>query len=342
MDDQAPFAPGVAPTGASLDGAPVQRITLSNGTLTAVLLTRGAVLQDLRLAGVPHALVVGSPDPAAYAGALEYFGAIVGPVANRIAGGAAVLNGRRHDFEKNERGRTLHSGPSGTHARNWEIDLVTPAQAVLTLNLPDGTGGFPGNRAIAARYALVAEDTLELRVAATTDADTWINFASHAYWNLDGTPTLAGHRLRVAADRYLPTDGTALVTGEIAAVAGTPFDFREARAIGPGTEPRLDHNFCLADRRRPMAEALTLTGASGLAMTVSTTEPGVQIFDAGPIDGGGAQDHAGRPIGGFCGLAIEPQGWPDAPNRPAFPSVVLRGGHACEQVTRFRLHRIGA
>lgn len=342
MDDRSPFAPGVAPTGAVLDGRPVERITISNGRLTAVVLTRGAILQDLRLAGVPHALTVGSPDVGAYAGALGYFGAIVGPVANRIAGGTAVLDGRRFDFEKNEYGRTLHSGPPGTHARNWEIDLATPAQVVLTLNLPEGTGGFPGNRAIAARYAVVAEDTLELRIAATTDAPTWINFASHAYWNLDGTPTLAGHRLQIAADRYLPTDATALVTGEIALVDGTPFDFRTPRPIGPGTKPRLDHNFCLADHRRPIAGALTLTGASGLALTVSTTEPGVQVFDAAPIDGGGARDHAGRPIGSFAGLAIEPQGWPDAPNRTDFPSVVLRGGHAYEQVSQFRFHRPGS
>jgi aldose 1-epimerase len=166
-----------------------------------------------------------------------------------------------------------------------------------------------------------------------------VNFASHAYWNLDGTPTLAGHALQVAADRYLPTDATALVTGETAPVAGTSFDFRIARPIGPGTEPRLDHNFCLAETRQPLTEALTLTGASGLALTVSTTEPGVQVFDAAPIDGGGAHDHAGRPIGAFAGLAIEPQGWPDAPNRPDFPPVVLRADHSYEQITRFRFHR---
>lgn len=185
----------------------------------------------------------------------------------------------------------------------------------------------------------MADDTLELRIAATTDAATWVNFASHGYWNLDGSADLTGHTLQIAADRYLPTDATALVTGEIAPVAGTPFDFRTARPVGPGTEPRLDHNFCLADHRREPTEVLTLTGASGQAMTVSTTEPGVQVFDAAPIDGGGARDFAGRPIGAFSGLAIEPQGWPDAPNRPDFPSVVLRSGFAVEQVTRFRFHR---
>ena len=339
MDDLPAFDHGVSRTDAELDGRPVERITLSNGHITATILTRGAILQSLRLAGQAHSLTVGSPDVAAYSGPLGYFGAIVGPVANRIAGASAVLDGQRFRFEVNERDRTLHSGPSGVHARNWEIDIATPAQVVLTLNLADGTGGFPGNRAIAARYALVSDDTLELRIAATTDAATWVNFASHGYWNLDGSADLTGHTLQIAADRYLPTDGTALVTGEIAPVAGTPFDFRTARPVGPGTEPRLDHNFCLADHRREPTEVLTLTGASGQAMTVSTTEPGVQVFDAAPIDGGGARDFAGRPIGAFSGLAIEPQGWPDAPNRPDFPSVVLRSGFAVEQVTRFRFHR---
>ena len=128
---------------------------------------------------------------------------------------------------------TLHGGSHGLHARNWEFDGATERQATFTINLPDGEAGFPGNRALAARYALTGDGTLSLRLAATTDAPTWINLASHALWNPGGGPTLAGHTLRIAADRYLPTDDTALVTGEIADVTGTPFDFRSGRPVGP-------------------------------------------------------------------------------------------------------------
>ncbi|PWR00790.1 galactose mutarotase [Meridianimarinicoccus roseus] len=333
---------GVTALPQSCDGRPVQRVILDNGSIRVALLTRGAILQDLRLAGVPHALTVGSPDASAYQDPLRYFGAIVGPVANRIAGGRARLDGIEHQFDRNEGGTTtLHGGADGTHARNWEIDVARADRATLTLALPDGTGGFPGNRTIAAQYALTGPDTLELTVMAATDAATWINFAPHGLWNLDGTPDLSGHTLRIASDYYLPVDETALVTGAVAKVAGSAFDFRDPRPIGPGTLPVLDHNFCLSRVRRAPVEVLTLTGAGGLALHVSTSEPGVQIYDAAGFDGGAARDHAGSPIGPGCGLAIEPQGWPDAPNRPGFPSVRVEGGTAVRQITRWRFSRPG-
>lgn len=332
--------PGISTLPFGPDTAPVQRITVSNGGLSASVLTRGAILQDLRLSGVPYALTVGSPDAVPYGDPLRYFGAVVGPVANRIAQGRARLGPRTHDFDRNDHGtHTLHGGATGTHAQIWDIDLVRPDRVCLTLDLPDGLGGFPGNRTLAAEYALTAPDTLELTLTAATDADTWINLAPHALWNLDGGPDLTGHSLRIAADHVLPTDAQAMVTGEIAPVAGTPFDFRTPRAIGPGTEPRLDHNFCLTAARRIPVHVLTLTGASGIAFDLSTSETGIQIYDAAGFDGGAARDHAGRSIGAFCGLAVEPQGWPDAPNRTHFPSVRVAAGTAIRQITRWRFRR---
>lgn len=333
-------APGLDTFGALPGRAPVQRVILSNGGIGAAILTRGAILQDLRLAGMDHGLTVGSPDPAAYGDSLRYFGAVVGPVANRIAEGRARIADRTHDFDRNDHGtHTLHGGATGTHAQDWEVDILRPDRVCLTLALPDGMGGFPGNRTLAADYALTGPDMLELTLTAATDADTWLNLAHHGFWNLDGAPDLSGHRLWIAADDYLPTDARAMVTGRIAPVAGTPFDFRSPRPVGPGTDPRLDHNFCLAPARRAPAHVLTLTGASGLTMEVSTSETGVQIYDAGGFDGGGARDHDGRRIGAFCGLAIEPQGWPDAPNRPGFPSVRVPAGTAIRQITRWRFRR---
>ena len=333
-------APGVGTLPFGPDAAAIQRVTLSNGSMSASILTRGAILQDLRLAGVPHALTVGSPDAAAYADPLRYFGAVVGPVANRIAQGTARLGNRDHRFDRNDHDtHTLHGGVTGTHAQTWDIDLVRPDRVCLTLDLPDGAGGFPGNRTLAADYALIGPDTLELTLTAATDADSWLNLAPHALWNLDGSPDLTGHVLRVAAEHYLPTDARAMVTGDIAPVTDTPFDFRSPRAIGPGTETRLDHNFCLCGARRPPVHVLTLTGASGLGLDLSTSETGIQIYDAAGFDGGTARDQAGRLIGAFCGLALEPQGWPDAPNRPRFPPVRVAAGTAIRQITRWRFRR---
>ena len=331
-----PDRPPVRDLALSCDGLPVREVTLANGTLSATVMTRGASLRDLRLTGIPYSLTVGSPDPAAYEGPLNYFGAIVGPVANRIAGGAAALGDARHMFDRNENDtNTLHGGRTGTHGRNWDIEEVTPTRAVFVLNLLNGTGGFPGNRAISATYTLKGA-TLGLTVTALTDAPTWINFAHHGYWNLDGTPDLTGHTLQIKADRYLPTDAAALVTGAIADVEGTPFDHRMPRPIGPHSAQRLDHNFCVAPFRRRPKEMLTLTGASGVRLHVGSSEPGVQIYDAAGANGAGAVDYQGHPIGPFCGVAIEPQGWPDAPNQRAFPSVAINGGIGIQQITSWR------
>lgn len=318
-------------------GLPVQRVILDNGTMSVTLLSLGATLQDLRLAGVSHSLTLGSPDVSSYCGVLTYFGAIVGPVANRISGAAATLGGTQFHFEPNDHGRTcLHSGSTGTHAQVWDIGEVNNLSVVFELSLPDGTGGFPGNRVLAARFALTGPRTLELQIAATTDADTWINFANHSYWNLDGTETYAGHQLRIGADRYCVTDAAALVTGDAIPVADSPYDFRQLRALLPGQDAPIDHNFCLADGRRPTTEVATLIGASGISMTVETTEPGLQVYDAARLETGGLLGHNGHPLGRHAGLAIEAQGWPDAPNQPQFPSVVLRAGYSYEQITRWR------
>ena len=198
------------------------------------------------------------------------------------------------------------------------------------LDLPDGEGGFPGNRRITARFTLIAPATLHLSVTTSTDAPTLINVANHSYWNLDGSQSLAGHRLRIAADHFLPTTADFTPTGEIAAAAGTMHDFRTPREIAP-ENPAFDTNFCLSQRRQPLRDVLWLTGSEGVEMTVATTEPGLQIYDA---------RDARRPGGpAYEGLAIEAQGWPDAPNHPDFPPITLAPGETCRQETRFSFRR---
>lgn len=321
--------------GTTHGGAEVERLTISDGTLTAQILTLGAILQDVRIDGVPYSLTLGAPDLTAYEGQMAYFGAVVGPVANRISHASAVLDGQRHHFAANDGANTLHGGPTGTHALIWEPVEQTEATVTLRLSVPDGLGGFPGRRILFARFSVLPDATLEIALSATTDRPTWMNLANHSYWNLDSGPTTAGHLLQIDAERYLPVND-ALIPGDPAPVAGTAFDFRSPRRLGADKSVRYDHNFCLSDSRKALRKVARLAGTSGLAMTVETTEPGLQIYDAARNDTAPFVGHVGTAYGPHAGIAIEAQSWPDAPNRPDFPSIRLDPDEAYEQVTRWR------
>lgn len=303
------------------DGQDVHKITLSRGGLTVQLLTLGAIVQSVRLNGVNHDLTIGSEALTDYEATMGYTGALVGPVANRLRDARAPIAGKTHHFDANQDGQhTLHGGKDGTHAQIWTIADQGPDHATLTLDLADGAGGFPGNRHIRATFAVLDDATLRLTLTGTSDAPTLMNIANHSYWNLDGNPTWARHRLRIAADHVLPIDTATLPTGQIAAVEGTAFDLRSGPALKPG-EPALDHNFCLFDSKQPLRDVLWLTGRSGVTMTMATTEVGVQIFD-------------GRPS--YQALAIEAQGWPDAPNIETFPTIDVGPDHPYAQTTQWR------
>ena len=322
---------GTTPTGEAIDA-----IRLQSGELTAVVLTLGAILQDLRLAGAPYSLTLGSDVAAAYAGPMAYCGAIVGPVANRIGGARATIGGREYRFAANEGPNLLHSGATGTHARVWSVTEATASAVTLCLTLPDGLGGFPGHREITAVYAL-SGSALTLTLSATTDAPTLMNLASHGYWTMDGHADIRGQRLRVAADRYLPVDAALLPTGEARLVAGA-FDLRAGRSLD--LTEGFDHNFCLADGPRPLSFAADLTGQSGLRMTLATTEPGLQVYDGRGLNTAPFVGHAGQPYGPSAGLALEPQRWPDAAAHPGFPPITLDPGQVYRQVTRFSFDRV--
>ena len=318
--------------GTTAQGTPVQRITLTAGDLTVSLLTLGAAVQGVWLKGVRHSLTIGSEALTDYEGPLHYHGTLVGPVVNRITGSTAVIRGVRHHFAPDPGDRNIvHSGPFGTYAKVWILADHSATHATLTLDLPAGEGGFPGNRHVRATFRVVAPATLRMEVVATTDAVTLINFANHSYWNLDGSQSWAGHTLQIAADSYLPATGEILPTGQIAPVAGTPFDFRQPKIGTPGNPP-LDTNFCLADARRGLTDVLVMTGRSGVRMTLATTEPGVQIYD------NRAPAAPGHPA--YHGLAIEAQSWPDSPGRAGFPSIELAAGEVYDAVTEWRFDRV--
>jgi aldose 1-epimerase len=319
-----------APFGSTAAGTPVQRVTLQAGELTVALLTHAAILQSVRLRGVPHDLTPGSDRLADYEGPMRFHGAIVGPVANRISTARVVIDGRSHELERNDGQAHLHSGSRGMHTRTWTLLEATGSRCLLSLALEPGETGLPGRRTVTACWELSAPATLRLTLTAQSDATTLMNLANHSYWNLDGTPDWGGHRLRIAAEAFLPCTPEFCPTGEIRPVAGTGMDLREGRVVHPG-EDVLDHNFCLAEAPRALTDVLWLTGRSGVAMVVATTAPGLQLYDGRDAIRPGHTAHEG--------LAIEAQAWPDAPNNPGFPSIVLRAGEAWRQVTEWRFFR---
>lgn len=315
--------------GTTSGGALVQKITLRTEGLTASILTWGAVLQSVRLRDVAHDLTLGSDLLADYEGDLRYHGSLIAPVVNRLSNAQAMIDGASFAFDRNQDGvHCLHSGLAGTHLKVWDLVSATDTDVVLALNLPDGEGGFPGNRRVTVRFWIDAPASLQMEVSATTDKATIFNAANHSYWNLDGSGQWHGHSVQVLADQYLPTAADFTPTGEIRGVAGSPLDFRNHSVINPQA-PDLDNCFCLGTARGPLRNVLQLCGQSGVTLTVATTEAGIQLYDGRA---------AIRPGSGtaYEGVAIEAQGWPDAPNHPAFPQVDLRPGQPVCQITRWR------
>ncbi|KAG1713818.1 Aldose 1-epimerase [Nymphon striatum] len=308
--------------GTTRDGTAVEAITIRGHGLSTTVLTYGAIIQDVRLDGIAHSLTVGSNMLADYEGDMRYFGCVVAPVANRLRDASAVIDGAHHTFEPNLDGQhTLHSGSNGAHVCVWDIDDVTEDAVTLSYQMPDGRGGFPGNRTISAQFEIGPGPTLRLTLTTTTDAPSIANATNHSYWNLDGSNTFKGHKIIIAADHYLPTNPVdTLVTGEIRAVKNTAFDFRTMTTMTPAS-PLLDHTFCVAHDRGALTDRLWLEGTSGVTMRVATTEAGVHVYDA--------RDS------GHCALAVEAQSWPDAPSNTEFPSIVVTPESPVVQITEW-------
>lgn len=308
-------------------------LSIARGPSRARLMAYGATLTEFHMDGVDHSLALGSPDPAAYRGEMQYFGAIVGPVANRIAGASAPLGDRTLRLDANENGNALHGGPRGLSQRVWTVRDQSPHRVLFAITLADGEGGLPGPLSLTAAYEIEETGALRIDLAGESPVRTLCNPAFHGYWSLTGQG-LAGHRLTIDAGHYLPTDAALIPTGEIAPVTGTPYDLRAPTSLPAAVG--LDTNFCLDGRGlRPIARLET----DRLAMTVETDAPGLQVYDAGRLTTAPAIGHNGAPYGVHAGLALEPQHWPDAPNHPDFPPIILNPGKRFSQTSRFRIIR---
>lgn len=310
--------------GTTAGGETVEKISLSAGELQVDVLTWGAVLNSVRLKGVIYDLTLGSDRLADYEGAMCYYGALIAPNVNRLTDARVPLSDRTLELQANFNGRhSLHSGDTGTHFKNWRVLRASETEALLAVDLPDGEGGFSGNRHFEVLFQVEAPATLRLTVTAVTDAETVVNTANHSYWNLDGSGTISGHSLQLAAESYLPVNADFVATGEVRPVSGM-FDFRKAKLVAPH-HPDLDNCFCVSRGREPLRDVLWLRGQSGVTMTLATTEAGVQVYDC-------RHD-------GFKGLAIEAHAWPDAPNKPDFAPITLMPGEELRQITEWRFAR---
>lgn len=309
-------------------------IEINSKKLKAHILPYGATLAGLWHVDAPFSLVLGSPQADAYAADLAYFGAIVGPVANRVAGGKIVVQSTAWQMETNERANCLHSGSGGVHAMNWKVADRSAATVKLVLDLPHRYGGLPGNRRLTAQYRVSDDGFLSLSLCAVSEADTVMNLAHHPYWNLDDTPNLRQHELLVCADHYLPVNEQLLPTGEISAVATTALDFTKPRTVP--SDFALDYNYCLAIRDRATPElAAVLRGSSGMTLRIETTAPGLQVYSGGGLSATKWPLYDDRKLRPYAGLALEPQGWPDSPNHEQFPQIWLRSGETYRQETRY-------
>ena len=343
--------------GTTADGKPVELFTLTNAHGVEVrAMTYGATIVSLRTpdrGGRLGDIVLGHPTLAGYLAQSPYFGAVVGRYGNRIAKGRFSLDGKAYQLATNNGPNHLHGGVRGFDKVVWNAEPAeTDSSAAVTFSYvsPAGEEGYPGTLHARVTYTLTDRDELRVDYLATTDQATPVNLTQHSYFNLAGAGTrdILGHELMIAADRYTPVDATLIPTGEIAPVAGTPFDFRTPTAIGARIDQNdvqiqngkgYDHNWVL--NRAGAAEGALVHAArvteptTGRTLDVFTTEPGLQFYSGNFLDGTitGKDGRVYRHRDGFC---LETQHFPDSPNHSNFPSTILRPGREYRSTTVFQ------
>lgn len=334
--------------GRTPDGTSVELYTLKNAKgAEARIITYGGILVSLKVpdrAGVLGDVVAGFDNLEGYLTPAPYFGALIGRYGNRIGGARFSLNGTEYKLTKNDGGNQLHGGPRGFDKRVWHAKQLSPESLELSYLSPDGEESYPGNLLVTVVYALTDSNELKIDYSATTDKETVVNLTHHSYFNLAGGGDILGHQLSIHADRFTPVDKELIPTGELRNVAGTPFDFRTGKLIGERIEQRdqqltfgrgYDHNWVLTRSGSGLESAAIATEPkSGRVMEVLTTMPGLQFYSGNFLDGtlkGKGLTYTHRSA--FC---LETQFFPDSPNKPAFPSTILRPGSMFRSTTVYR------
>ena len=343
-----------APFGKTADGTAVEIYTLRNARgAQARIMTYGGIVQSLSLPdknGQYADIVLGYDNLQGYIDKTPYFGALIGRYGNRIGGAQFTLDGATYTLAANDGPNTLHGGLRGFDKVVWQAQPLLGGEGpklVLSYLSKDGEEGFPGNLAVTATYTLTDNNEIKLEFTATTDKATVLNLTHHSYFNLagEGNGDILGHILYINADQTTPVDSKLITTGEFKSVDGTPFDFRTPTAIGARINdpdpilqygPGYDHNWVV---NKPMGQfglmARVTEPVSGRVMEVWSDEPGLQFYAGnfldGTIKGKGGVAYPRRSA--FC---MEPQHYPDSPNKSNFPSVVLRPGQTYHNTIEYK------
>lgn len=342
------------PWGQTPDGTAVDLYTLKNAKGAEATITNyGGIVVTLLMpdrSGKFGDVVLGYDNLQGYIDKTPYFGCLVGRYGNRIGGAQFAIDGTTYTLAKNDGPNSLHGGVKGFDKVVWTarpIESKEGAALELTYLSMDGDEGFPGNLQVTAVYTLTDKNELKLTFTATTDKPTVVNLTHHSYFNLrgQGNGDILGHEVMIASSKTTPVDKTLITTGELKSVEGTPFDFRKPTTIGarindPDTQlqygPGYDHNWVIDKVAGELGlHASVYEPTSGRLMLVISDEPGLQFYAGnfldGTIKGKGGVAYQHRT--GFC---MEPQHYPDSPNKPEFPSVVLRPGQTYKNTIIYR------
>ncbi|MFI1001321.1 aldose epimerase family protein [Streptomyces galbus] len=330
--------------GTLADGTKVHRWSLQNGGTRLRVLSYGGIVQSLEIPDKHGRYANVSAGFAAledYVASSPYFGALIGRYGNRIGKGRFTLDGTAYQLSVNDGENSLHGGAKGFDKRVWDVEPFTHGSDVglhLYYTSVDGEMGYPGTLRTKVTYTLNRHGDWRIDYTATTDRATVVNLTNHTYWNLagEGSGSIEDHELTIAASRFTPTDAGLIPTGELAGVAGTPFDFRRAKPIGrdirAGHEQQVlakgyDHNWVLDKgiTATPVHVATLRDPRSGRTLRIATDQPGLQFYSGNFLDGT-LTGTSGRTYRQGDALCLETQHFPDSPNRPSFPSTVLRPG----------------
>jgi aldose 1-epimerase len=337
-----------APFGQMPDGTQIDVLTMKNANGIEVrAITYGAIITSIKTPdrnGTIGDIVHGFDSLDGYLAGHPYFGAIVGRYGNRIARGRFTIDGTEFPLATNNGPNHLHGGVKGFDKVVWEAAVMPNNTIAFTRTSPDGEEGYPGALAARVTYQLTEENTLVINYHATTTKPTHVNLTQHSYFNLAGDGDILSHQMLINADRYTPVDATLIPTGELAAVEGTPFDFRKATPIGAridAADPQLkngqgyDHNWVLTRVAAGLEPAARVVDPkSGRTLGIGTTEPGMQFYTGNFLDGK-LTGKGGRVYGRRSGFCLETQHFPDSPNQKNFPTTLLKPGEEYNSRTVF-------
>jgi aldose 1-epimerase len=332
------------------DGTAVALFTLSNSKgMEASISTYGGALVSLKTpdrTGKMGDVVLGYDNAAEYQKGKAYFGALIGRYGNRIGHAQFTLDGQTYHVPKNDGENSLHGGTRGFDKHVWTARELAGGALELKYVSKDGEEGYPGTLTATVTYTLTDNNVLRIRYQATTDKPTVLNLTNHSYFNLKGDGDILGHLVMLNADKYTPVDSGLIPTGELKAVDGTPFDFRKARTPGERINQNdeqlklgkgYDHNWVLnrTGTGLSLAARISEPGVSGRIMEIYTDQPGVQFYTGNFLDGS-EKGKGGKVYQHRTGFCFETQHFPDSPNKPSFPSTVLRPGQKYDTTTEFR------